>query len=52
MDGFSKPITLNEEGLPVRLIVCVDGTGCTSEGAFNVIKGKISDPGLAKEEKH
>lgn len=37
---FSKPDTKNDENLPVRLILCLDGTGDTADGAFSAVGGK------------
>lgn len=40
MSLFSKPATKNVDKLPVRLILCVDGTGDTAKGSFDATTGK------------
>ncbi|KAI5836728.1 hypothetical protein DFP73DRAFT_347188 [Morchella snyderi] len=40
--GFFKPQEKNVDGLPVRLILCFDGTGDTMKGSFSAMRGKIS----------
>lgn len=38
--GFFKPTEKNVDGLPVRLILCFDGTGDTMQGSFSAMRGK------------
>lgn len=38
--GFFKPNEKNVDGLPVRLILCFDGTGDTMQGSFSAMRGK------------
>ncbi|KAH8144360.1 uncharacterized protein LAJ45_11666 [Morchella importuna] len=40
--GFFKPTEKNVDGLPVRLILCFDGTGDTMQGSFSAMRGKTS----------
>lgn len=37
---FCKPDTKNVDKLPVRLILCIDGTGDTAKGSFDATTGK------------
>lgn len=39
MAQFCKPITKNVDKLPVRLVLCIDGTGDTATGSFNATTG-------------
>lgn len=36
---FLKPDTENTENLPIRLVLCLDGTGDTANGSLNVMNG-------------
>jgi hypothetical protein len=38
--GFFKPKEKNVDGLPVRLILCFDGTGDTMQGSFSAMRGE------------
>ncbi|KAI5803942.1 hypothetical protein EDC01DRAFT_763093 [Geopyxis carbonaria] len=38
--GLSKPDTQNTDKLPVRLVLCLDGTGNTADGSFNPVTGE------------
>lgn len=37
---FSKPDIESKEDLPVRLVLCLDGTGDTAEGSFSAVGGE------------
>lgn len=41
--GLSKPDTQNTDKLPIRLVLCLDGTGNTADGSFNPVTGTLEE---------
>lgn len=37
---FTKPSFPNDEHLPIRLVLCFDGTGDTVKGSFSAVSGE------------